>query len=306
MTILECAKILLTYFSPEERSIPDSSDFPDRNAAVKKALNEALQQIFSKSVPWSRSDSRGEWMHAPMVVPITVTRGSTSATIAVEDWQSWFAGCIIRITGASIDNQIRNDSRTVVLKFPHDGESGTVDATVYHSSVTIGTDAFRVGQPVKFRGEPLTPVTSIGSSVRFPSENDYGFHRHVGALVAAAANTTGEPQFYESETWLPASGAPRLRLNIFPAPSADGFLEYETSLRAPSISDISATTTLPIPHDYVESLLLPVAVKKLRSCPFWAGMVGDAEVTDAYDAALKLLADAEPTDQIGIRIVAPY
>ncbi len=89
MTINECSKALLTYFSPEERSIPDAVDFPDRNAAVKKALNEALQQIFAKSVPWSRGDSRGEWMHAPTVIPITVTRGSTSATIAAENWQSY-------------------------------------------------------------------------------------------------------------------------------------------------------------------------------------------------------------------------
>ena len=306
MTILECAKMLLTYFSPEERSIPDAIDFPDRNAAVKKALNEALQQIFAKSVPWSRGDSRGEWMRAPVVVPIAVTRGSTAASIGVDDWQSWFGGCIIRITGASIDNQIRNDSRTVLLKFPHDGETGTVDATIYHSCVTVGTDVFRVGQPVKFRGRPLKPVTSIGGSVRFPSENDYGFHRHIGALALPSDVTTGEPQFYESETWLPASGAPRLRLNIFPAPSADGFLEYEASLRAPTVDDIEATTVLPIPHDYVESLLLPLAVKKLRACPFWAGMVGDAEVQDAYETALKLLADSEPTDQSGIRIVAPY
>ena len=67
MNIAECAANLLRYFSPEERSIPDSVTYPGRNAEVLTAINGAFQELFglfeflghrslSSDIPQGRQD----------------------------------------------------------------------------------------------------------------------------------------------------------------------------------------------------------------------------------------------------------
>lgn len=305
MNILACSQHLLTFLPPEERSIPDSELYPGRNAAVLKALNDAMQDLFGKGKPWMRQDERGMILHPPTLVSIELTNGSTAGTISAEQWQDRFSGCTIVITGSAVDNQIRNNSRTVRLKYPHEGETGTHTATVWQDSLEMATDTLEVHSAHLDR-RPMTPITSAGEYTRGNSEEDFGFHSvspRPETSLNRVSDMAGRPVGYTVETWSPDDvSPPRVRVRLFPAPSYSAFIDFSVMLTPPRLTDIASTAALPIPFGHIESTLLPIAVKKLRGSPFWRGIVADPEVEAAYQNALLLLAEADPKKRSGLRL----
>lgn len=306
MTTYEIASKLLTYFSHEERSIPDHPTYPGRNDAVKDAINAALQELFGKGKPWVRKDERGAVLNGPALVTMAVTHGSTAATIAAEDWQEWFAGGTCVIAGAEVDNQIRNAEAAVLLKYPYSGPTGSVSATIYHDSVAIGEDVLEVLAPVRLNHRPLSPMASP-TEIPDAVYQDYGsnYLRPGASLnVERVAETAGLPIGYFVATW---SAYPNdvqgIRMKLSPAPVAAGFLDYQVMLAPPLIEDID-DTTLPIPFNFVHSVFLPIALKRLSDSPFWNGINNPQAVEDAYKTALALLADGSPHKTARVRFVS--
>lgn len=188
MTINEAATRLLAYFSPEERSIPDSATYPGRNAAVIGALNGALQHLFAKGGPWLRKDERGALLNAPAEITLSVTHGSASATVSA-GWEDWMSGCSIVIDGHTADNQIRSLSNsgrasatinpdgtnnTMILTAKANGSGGNaisfeITAGEYAQALEIQvTDSAIVAVPVKGLRVTGTLTTNGTTSVTFP------------------------------------------------------------------------------------------------------------------------------------------
>lgn len=297
MNIAAAADYLLTHFSPEEREIPDNALYPGRNAAAAKALNGALQQLFGKGGKWLRTDDRGAVLNPPISIAIAVTNGSKNATIANDVWEAWFSGCSIIIDGAAVDNQIRNNAAAVVLKFPYSGTTGTKTATIYHDSLELDADVLEVSDEVKIDRVPLQKINTPSRNTLSPQNiEDFGSHRNgfirpIDSVAASTGNTTG----FIVETWSPdAVTEPRTRIRFAPAPSKACFVDYSVMLCPPRITTLLSLAYLPIPFDFMESIFLPLALKQLRGCPFWRGMVADEEVESGYQNALALLGDADP------------
>jgi hypothetical protein len=295
MTINAAALRLLTYFSPEERSIPDAAAYPGCNAAVAGAMNGAFQRLFAGSGPWVRRDSRAALIYAPTAVTVAVTNGSTSATVT--GWASWMAGCLIVIEGDETENRIKNDSASAVLKIPYGGTTGTKAATVWCDTVTIGTDVLEVHEPVSFKGAKLTPLPAAGIPASLITLNDYGtpsytgFHEAERGLVASA----GTPRFYSIDTWTKDAATPSgMRLSLSPLPSHAGHIEYETTLQPPVVSDLSLTTVLPIPLSLADSVFLPIATMMLFDSPFFRGVAVPQAITAKYQEALATIAKLDP------------
>lgn len=307
MNIYQSAENLLTYFPPEEREVPDHENYPGRNAAVRKAMNEAFQDLFGKGKPWVREDDRGFVVNPPATVTIAVTNGSKAGTIT--GWQSWMTGCTIVIAGAGVDNQIRNAAAAVTLKFPYSGPTGSHSATVYHDSIDVGTDVLEITGEVKLDRVPLAPMSKDTPRLLGRSNEDFGYHRHGYSTPAApdVAATAGRPLGYSMETWSPdGTTAPVSRMRIYPAPASGGFLEFPVMLVPPRVDDISTDDTLPIPFQFIESIFQPIAVKKLRSCPFWRGIVAEADINEAYQNALALLDTGNPDKSNPVRLHPLY
>lgn len=422
MNITAIATELLAYFTPEERSVPDSATYPSRNAVILSAINGALQELFARGGGWVREDERGFMLRAPVTIPITVTSGASTATIEAADWEDWMAGCTLAIDGASVDNQIRNASRYVTLKYPHDGTSGATTATVWCDCLSMASDVMEVLEPVKMDGLPLIPLSKISvvSAVELASigNYDYGAVNLSSFSNLRVTDTRGTPTHYAVETWSPgATIGPVKRLRITPAPSVAGFVDCAVKLNPPRIaalqihtgetyahlvvgegnsavtftavdpgsagnllsvefdvlgapvtnvsltvvdkaltftggalarsSDVVAalvasaegsalmgavaggtglgvianftptnlgggigiydgdpnTDDLPIPNDAVESIFMPLAVKRLANCPFWRGSVSEQSVTDSYAAALSLLKITSPKKTLSVKFV---
>lgn len=298
MTITSAALRLLAYFSPEERSIPDSGTYPGRNAAVAGAMNGAFQRLFAGQGPWVRKDSRAALIYAPTEVSIAVTNGSTAATVT--GWQSWMAGCLIVIDGDENENRIKNDAAAAVLKIPYGGTTGTRTATVWCDTVTVGTDVLEVHEPVTFKGSKLTPLPASGTPASLVTRNDYGTPSYTGFSESGRglAASAGTPRFYSVDTWTKDAATPSgQRIILSPVPNVAGPLEYETTLQAPVVSDLSLTTVLPIPLGLADSVFLPIATMMLFDSPFFRGVAMPDTISAKYQEALATIAKLNPTKQ---------
>lgn len=299
---------LLTHFSPEERDIPDNATYPGRNAAVLSAINGALQEMYGISSPWIAYDERGVILQPPTTIPIALTNGSTTGTIEEADWKAWMAGCTIQIEGEPNDNQIRNDSRTVRLRFPFSGTTGTKQATVYHDSITLDDDVLAVHEPLKLDGVILPPVASVDSLVMTNSDRDFGFHRRTtAALVRSVATAADFPRAWCIESWQPTPNSiPESRIRLTPAPSHQGSLQYRCKLNPPQVTSLLSGDLLPVPHNYVDSIFLPIAEKRLSGSPFWRGILSPDSLAQNYSAAVELLRRSNPRVNRGLRFITRY
>jgi len=395
MTVHTIAQQLLTHFPPEQRSIPDSASYPGCNASVLQAMNGALQEMFTGSAPWVRKDERGALLHAPSVsVAIDVTYGSTLSTISAGTWQDWFSGCSIVIAGGSITNQIRNNSRQVILKFPYDGVtelrmvvSGATTSGVsgvliycgkYNGKDSWSSDGLAIGDPGP--GTPTTILWAAGdwyvtqcdryagppsyhSTVESTADSPAGLtfgNPTTGAgipvVTPSLANTKsatvyqtslevasdmmdvlgpvkangieigpvgcaptrinpndglgvicGNPTCYSVDSWSPdATTAPATRISLYPAPDANGFLEYKGKIAPPVITSLLSTVALPIPLQFVESIFLPLALQRLQSCPFFVDNGHADEVARAYKQAKIDLINLSPRTNSGTRLRSLY
>ncbi|MCW1885506.1 hypothetical protein OKA04_12270 [Luteolibacter flavescens] len=309
MTINAIAAQLLTRFAWEERQIPDHADYPGRNAAVALAMNAALQELFGAGSPWVRYDEKGALLRAPARVTITVTHGSSAATITT-GWEAWMAGCAIVIDGSAFDNQIRNDAAAVMLKVPHDGPTGSTLATVFQDCVTLDADVMEVCEPVKANRRELGNLVASEYPTLPPRDDDFGLHRHHQAdpPPPRVAQRIGQPIGYTVDTWMKdATSGPRQRLKIQPAPAVDGVLEYRAMLAPPVVVDsLASNAALPIPLQFVQTLFYPIALKRLSSSAFYLPGNSEVSVDDDYQSALKLLASLNPRKSAGARFTSTY
>jgi hypothetical protein len=307
MTITEIATQLFTDFSPEERSVPDSVTYPGRNAAVKLAMNSALQECFGEGGAWLRYDEKGAIVNAPTAVTIAVTNGSATGTIT--GWAAWMAGCTIQIEGSAVDNQIRNASATATLKYPYDGTTGSKSATVYHNSIVVPDSVMRVLDPVQFNRILLSAMVHPDMTFVPRLDEDFGheYRYHNIPDPLRVNETTGHPVGYSVTTWSASDTAqPGTRIRIVPASAEAGVLDYRAMLAPPVVTDLASTDTLPIPQQFVQSIFYPIARKHLSGCPFFRASSSAEEIARAYQEARRLLDKLHPGRNQGRRTRSVY
>lgn len=310
MTVNELALLLLADFSPEERAIPDAADYPGRNAWVKSSINGAIQEYWEKTGATTREDEVGGIIYAPTTVTIAVTEGSSDATIATE-YAPWMAGCSIVIVGHDIDNQIRNaetNGTGAVLKYPYGGTTGTVAALVYHDSLIIRNDVMQVLKPVRVDRQEIMPIANPGNfGTRVYGDFGRNQHTYLIPLNSRVADTVGTICGYKVETYSPTvTGEPLNRMKLAPAPAYAGIIDYMAKLKPAPIVSLASSSTLPIPNQFVESILFPMARKRLSTCPFFSNLGAVAGIESAYQTALIDAAAMIPQGDTDRRMRAVY
>jgi hypothetical protein len=84
---------------------------------------------------------------------------------------------------------------------------------------------------------------------------------------------------------------------VVPSPTTNTSLSIEVSLKAPAFTtaDYASSTAIPIPHNYAETLLLPIARYLSSSSLFFADKSKQREplLKAEYDRALKTLEEAK-------------
>lgn len=296
-------------YSPEERSIPDSTTYPGRNAWVASAINGALQEFWTKTGLKTRQELIGALIYAPTTVEIEVTAGSNTATIT--DYSTWMEGCSIVIEGHDIDNAINSaeeDGTGVSLRYPYGGSTATVSALVYHDSLTVREDVMAVYKPVRIDRQEILPTDNPGSfgAVTF---NDFGTSRRkfTPPVNARVADTVGVIMAYRVDTYgCPKTGEPVNRMILVPAPKGAGIIDYQAKLKPFHVDSLSSTSPLPIPNNFVESILLPMARKRLSTSPFFRNTDAIGGIEAAYQIALTDAAALNPQNDTDARMHPIY
>jgi len=312
MNVGELLERLLTHFSPEERSIPNSGDYPGRNESALGAINSAMQTLFGSTSPWCRRDFEGAWLHAPETISVTVTEGEKSITIP--SWTDWMAGCTLRIAGASVDNRIHGidpETDDISLVLPHDGDSGTVNATIYNDCITLLDHVAEVLKPVQIRGQGFLSPVGAPSELTDPSPDyeDYDIHEHnvTHYFPRESSQTMGIPKRYCVDTHQHSIyTTPKARLRIFPAPASRMLLEYRIRYAVPVYTLNDLALVLPIPLQYEESILVPTAQQALTRSAFFRDEPAKQAIADAYQTALDLLRSMNPQGTSGGRMIAQF
>lgn len=190
----------------------------------------------------------------------------------------------------------------IALKVPYGGDDGTKNATVYQDSVTVANSVMEVLDPVRFNGNRLAPTVTANVSIPIQSDQDYGF---TGAYrqppeARGVEDSAATPIAYSVATWSPGdTSQPGTRIRLVPAPSEAGRLEYGAKLAPPVVTDIGSTDSLPIPQQFVQSILYPMARKHLSGCPFFVHSSAAGEIERAYREALRLLERLKPGKNAG-------
>ena len=80
-TVGQVLETLLLYFSPEERGIPSSADYPGRCEEAVRAVNAAVQDMAAIASSVFSGEEKGFTTRSSVTVTLSATNGSTTATI---------------------------------------------------------------------------------------------------------------------------------------------------------------------------------------------------------------------------------
>ena len=313
MTLGDLINRLQTHFSPEERELPDSGDYPGRSESAIAAVNAAFQFLFANHASWARRGTYGRLLHGPATTGVTVTYDSN--VIEFDSWEERYEGCACQISGASTENRIRgydDYAGEITLELPHDGTTGVASITIWQDSITLPLEIADVLTPVRIKGDHLlAPVPSVNQLTGpLYDWNDYGAEDRVTRYPAPedTASTTGIPRRYCIEPFIQTPySPPRSRLRVFPAPAAPAVLEARVRYAVPVYTlQSDPNSDLPIPHDYTESILVPVAEKHLTRSPFFRNDSARQGIEDAYMAAVNTLRTMNPQSNSGRRMRSAY
>jgi hypothetical protein len=168
----------------------------------------------------------------------------------------------------------------------------TATISANSNSVVLDDSVEAVLGPVKrvSDGVGLRPIRTRGEYDSFASI-------YAGSLTAL---TGAPPQAYFAEEKRPTSDqadSTTITLFVVPVPTTSTPLSVEASIRAPSFTtnDYTNSTAIPMPHNYAETLLLPIARYLSSSSLFFADKSKQREplLKAEYDRALKTLEEAK-------------
>lgn len=172
----------------------------------------------------------------------------------------------------------------------------TITATILANtnSIVLDDSVEAILGPVKRAsdGIGLRPIRSRGEYDSFASI-------YAGSLTAL---TGAPPQAYFADEKRPSpdvADSTKITMFVVPSPTTNTSLSVEVSIKAPAftVSDYgtSPAVVIPMPHNYAETLLLPIARYLSSSSLFFADKSKQREplLKAEYDRALKTLEEAK-------------
>jgi len=285
MTVNQIAVNLLSYFSPEERAIPDAVAYPGRNAAVLVAINGALQELCVDGMPWVARQDLGATLQPPTQTTVKVETGGTG--VEINDYKTWMNGCAIAIEGETVDNRITNVGNLNFLQVPS-AVTGTRNAIVYHTSLDLPSVCMSLISPVLVGGVEIDDFQKI---------KDFSINERCSAVV-------GKVKYYRvSSARVLSTQAPVIRLEVWPPPAVATPLQYTATLSHAVITDLASTNNLAIPFNFIQSVFLPIAARNLMDSSFFRGNAIPDTVLASEKKARMMLAKLVPNKTNSPRLI---
>lgn len=164
----------------------------------------------------------------------------------------------------------------------------TITVTANQKETLLSDNIQSVLGPVRRAdGMLLRPIRTRGEYDNYASI-------YAGSITALAG---APPQaYFIDQNRGSAPDATSISIFVVPVPTVNTTLTLEVSLRAPAFTtaDYTNQTQIPIPHNYAETLLLPIARYLVCSSLFFADKSKQREplLKAEYDRALQTLSEA--------------
>lgn len=226
---------------------------------ILQAINAANMAVYNALPEYFREQTQGFVLPAPLTVTgVGVTQyGKTVTGITFTSAQF---GQSIVIDGDPAWNQIIG---TNALLNPYMGATGTVNAVIYGDAIhstTVPLDRI-IGNP-RFADQSLTPL--FGWSMQRGVDGSAG--------IWPFFQTQGTPQCWFTQVYGNSQGnSPIMTLRFSPAPDR----AYAVNCRIGfwplrlTMADYDAATVLPVPDQFIEKSLIPIALREFMSTPTW-------------------------------------
>ena len=270
------------------------ADVTNANANEKQwlalAITQALQEMH-RVAPGLFKRRAGITLSAPITGTATVVNGATTITPVTLGVPN--SGCTVRFGAQSLDNEIEWAGGAYQLRRPHDGPSGTLEATLWHDCwVSADGGAFEnVLGDVLANGRPIVVARTLDEVelCRFRWGSDYG----LGQPLMSRRRFAGYVLAVVLEEWAsPFSNKIEMRLRFTPMPGAQTVIDANLQAAAPTISTanlLDPSVTFQVPASLDESIVVPIALKKWSLSPFFRTESARKGIDEQYAAALERL-----------------
>lgn len=269
-------------------------------AAILQCLVRTQMEIYSRApTPWLSERNRAEVVRAPVSLPITVTQDSKAVTFG--GYASWMQDCTIIISGDGAQNQLVQDGGTpICLVKPYNGPSGTVNATVYHDSIDLGSDVFRIGSPVMLDGAWELSAADTARDLQLAQP---GVFTSIGPfyVTSSAGGNMGfapgilrtqdkrilRPYAYRAARCYGYHSKQTVRLSLSSLPDSRYTIDYPAQV-VPVLSNLTDVATPEyLPFSYDETIFVPWARYNFVSQPH--NTMSAAALKPGFDAATAML-----------------
>lgn len=256
---------------------------------IQEAVNNALQRLYNALPVYYKEMTQGFVLPAPATVTgMGVTQYGKTVTGATFSAAQF--GQSIVIDGDPAWNQIIG---TDELLNPYMGSTGSVGATIYGNALYSETYPFDriIGNPMfaNQNNNPISPYTM--------SQGGYG-----GFWLWQ--QTLGLPQMWWPQVFGNSQGkSPIMVLRFSPAPQQAYSINVRMSFwpKRVTLADYNANTMLPVPDQFIENCLIPMAIQAFMSSPDFVSRGGrDDDRTEQRGIDGENFAKAQPG-----QIVAP-
>jgi len=177
----------------------------------------------------------------------------------------------------------------LTLLYPYGGTTGSVSATVFHTSIPLPSAVMKVVKPVRVDNLEIIPVSNP-EGFSATTYGDFGNQFRRGNLVQQnirVNDTKGKVCGYKVKShYVSGTATPTKRMRIVPAPANSGTLTYRAEMNPPFVTDLAATTLFPFENQFIESILLPIALFRLTTSPFFRNQSGLSAIEKGYARAL--------------------
>lgn len=252
---------------------------------LMQAGNAALQQVYNALPIYFKEITVGLLLPAPRPVTFNVTQNSNQISSDVFGPEEF--GRSVVLQGDQNWNQVVGTS---TMLNPYLGPTGTVSGLVYGDAVYSDRYPFDriVGNP-KFAGS--NPGVWSQQELIRGSDTNWRNQQQVGRPQAWWTQNLGNSQGNE----------PILVIRFAPAPSIAYALDVRLAFWAKrlTLADFTAASTLPVPDQFLETALIPLAIRALMSTPIWATRSPEDDKTVKEDAVEAIAFLKNQPGQVG-------
>ncbi len=238
---------------------------------IIEAANTALQSVYNLLPAYFKEITEGFALPAPALT--TLAMEQYSQEVSTDAFTTAQFGRTIVIAGDPAWNQIVGTNR---LLNPYMGQTGDQAATIYGDAVYSDRYPFErvIGNPklANQQGAMINPELQ-----RVNGGPGWFYQQSLGVPNIWWPQYLGNSQGNE----------PLLVLRFSPAPSIAFAINVKLSYwpKRLTLFDYQAATTIPVPDQFLEMCVMPIALEALMSTPIWDTRNDDANISLRAEAA---------------------